>query len=90
MPREGQGCCPGRQRLLPPHQAPPARRRGGIIQKECPIYACKVMRVCPKCGTNPPVRPTSCWPTVKSSRLQRSAALKSERKERIYYACFEG
>ena len=23
---------------------------GGIIQKEAPIYACKVMRVCPKCG----------------------------------------
>ena len=24
---------------------------GGIIQKEAPLYACKVMRVCPKCGT---------------------------------------
>ena len=23
---------------------------GGIIQKEAPIYACKVMRVCPKCN----------------------------------------
>ena len=23
---------------------------GGIIKKETPIYACKVMRVCPKCG----------------------------------------
>ena len=22
---------------------------GGIIQKEAPLYACKVMRVCPKC-----------------------------------------
>ncbi|HPE15736.1 MAG TPA: 50S ribosomal protein L24 [Oscillospiraceae bacterium] len=22
---------------------------GGIIKKEAPIYACKVMRVCPKC-----------------------------------------
>jgi large subunit ribosomal protein L24 len=22
---------------------------GGIIEKECPIYASKVMRVCPKC-----------------------------------------
>ena len=28
---------------------------GGIIQKEAPIYACKVMRVCPKC--NKPTRP---------------------------------
>ena len=24
--------------------------QGGIIQKEIPMYACKVMRVCPKCG----------------------------------------
>ena len=24
--------------------------QGGIIQKEAPIYACKVQRVCPKCG----------------------------------------
>ena len=23
---------------------------GGIIQKEAPMYACKVQRVCPKCG----------------------------------------
>ena len=28
---------------------------GGIIQKEAPLYACKVMRVCPKC--NKPTRP---------------------------------
>ena len=28
---------------------------GGIISKETPIYACKVMRVCPKC--NKPTRP---------------------------------
>ena len=30
-----------------------ARRQGeesGIIRKETPIYACKVMLVCPKCG----------------------------------------
>ena len=24
--------------------------QGGIIKKEAPIYACKVQRVCPKCG----------------------------------------
>ena len=23
---------------------------GGIVQREIPMYACKVMRVCPKCG----------------------------------------
>ena len=28
---------------------------GGIITKETPIYACKVMRVCPKCSK--PTRP---------------------------------
>ena len=31
--------------------------QGGILQKEAPIYACKVMRVCPKCGK--PTRPAS-------------------------------
>ena len=30
---------------------------GGIVKKEAPIYACKVMRVCPKC--NKPTRPAS-------------------------------
>ena len=25
-------------------------QQGGLVQKECPIYASKVMRVCPKCG----------------------------------------
>ena len=24
--------------------------QGGIIQKEAPLYACKVQRVCPKCN----------------------------------------
>ena len=28
---------------------------GGILQKEAPIYACKVQKVCPKC--NKPTRP---------------------------------
>ena len=26
--------------------------QGGIVKKEAPIYACKVQRVCPKCGKN--------------------------------------
>lgn len=30
---------------------------GGLVKKEAPIYACKVMRVCPKCGK--PTRPAS-------------------------------
>jgi len=31
--------------------------QGGLVKKEAPIYACKVMRVCPKCGK--PTRPAS-------------------------------
>ena len=38
------------------HQKPRQQgQEGGIIQKETPIYACKVMTVCPKC--NKPTRP---------------------------------
>ena len=29
--------------------------QGGILQKEAPMYACKVQKVCPKC--NKPTRP---------------------------------
>ena len=33
------------------HQKPRKQgEEGGIIKMETPIYACKVMRVCPKCG----------------------------------------
>ena len=33
------------------HQKPRKQgEEGGIIKKETPIYACKVMVVCPKCG----------------------------------------
>ncbi|MBP1736994.1 MAG: ribosomal protein [Oscillospiraceae bacterium] len=38
------------------HQKPRRQgQEGGIIRREAPIYACKVMRVCPKCGK--PTRP---------------------------------
>ena len=38
------------------HQKPRRQgEEGGILQKEAPIYACKVMRVCPKCDK--PTRP---------------------------------
>ena len=37
------------------HQKPRKQgEEGGIIQKEAPLYACKVMTVCPKC--NKPTR----------------------------------
>ena len=33
------------------HQKPRKQgEEGGIIQKEAPLYACKVMTVCPKCN----------------------------------------
>ena len=34
------------------HHVKPRKQgdEGGIIKKETPIYACKVMRVCPKCS----------------------------------------
>ena len=33
------------------HQKPRRQgEEGGIIKKEAPMYACKAMRVCPKCG----------------------------------------
>ena len=38
------------------HQKPRKQgEEGGILQKEAPIYACKVQKVCPKC--NKPTRP---------------------------------
>ena len=37
---------------LPPRHQKPRKQgeEGGIIKRETPIYACKVMLVCPKCG----------------------------------------
>ena len=51
--------------------------QGGIIQKEAPIYACKVQRVCPKC--NKPTRPPTSSATARRSASARSAAPRSER-----------
>ncbi len=47
---------------------------GGIIKKETPIYASKVMRVCPKCGK----------PTREAHKF-----LKDGTKERICKKCGE-
>ena len=42
--------------MVPRHTKPRRQgEEGGILQKEAPIYACKVMRVCPKCDK--PTRP---------------------------------
>ena len=40
---------------------------GGIIQKEAPLYACKVMRVCPKCDK--PTRAASKMEGGKKTRV---------------------
>ena len=33
------------------HKKPTSQTdQGGIVKKEAPIYACKVQKVCPKCG----------------------------------------
>ena len=47
---------------------------GGIIKKETPIYASKVMRVCPKCGK----------PTREAHKF-----LKDGTKERVCKKCGE-
>ena len=39
---------------------------GGIIQKEAPLYACKVMRVCPKCD-----KPTRVAYEIKDGKKVR-------------------
>ena len=39
------------------HTKPRQQGEEGLIKKEAPIYACKVMRVCPKCKK--PTRPAS-------------------------------
>ena len=47
MPREGKVVVQG-VNVCSRHTKPrQPGDEGGIIQKECPIYACKVMRVCP-------------------------------------------
>ena len=47
-----------------------ARKQGeerAIIRKEIPMYACKVMRVCPKCGK--PTRPAYKLADGKKDRV---------------------
>ncbi len=47
-----------------------ARKQGeesAIIRKEIPLYACKVMRVCPKCGK--PTRPAYKLADGKKDRV---------------------
>ncbi len=50
MPRDGKVIVE-KVNVVSRHQKPRRQgEEGGIIQKEAPIYACKVQRVCPKCS----------------------------------------
>jgi len=49
-PKEGKVIVEG-VNIVTRHQKPRKQTDpGGIMKKESPIYACKVMRVCPKCS----------------------------------------
>ena len=55
MPKDGKVIVE-KVNVISRHQKP--RKQGeecGIIKREAPIYACKVMRICPKCDK--PTRP---------------------------------
>ena len=55
MPKDGKVIVE-KVNVISRHQKPRKQgEEGGIIQRETPIYACKVMRVCPKCDK--PTRP---------------------------------
>ena len=50
MPKERKVVV-GKINMVSRHTKPRRQgEEGGIIQKETPIYACKVMTVCPKCN----------------------------------------
>ena len=49
MPKDGKVVVEGIN-MVSRHTRPRKQgEEGGIIKKEAPLYACKVMRVCPKC-----------------------------------------
>ncbi len=55
MPKDGKVIVE-KVNVISRHQKPRKQgEEGGIIKREVPIYACKVMRVCPKCDK--PTRP---------------------------------
>ena len=55
MPKDGKVIVE-KVNVISRHQKPRKQgEEGGIIKRDAPIYACKVMRVCPKCDK--PTRP---------------------------------
>jgi len=74
MPKEGKVVVEG-VNLVKKHLRPSQRNpQGGIVTQEAPIYACKVMLVCPACG--------------KATRVSRGF-LEDGRKVRICKKCGE-
>ena len=55
MPKSGKVIVEGINVATVHNKARRPGEQGGIVRKEIPMYACKVMRVCPKCGK--PTRP---------------------------------
>ena len=59
MPKDGKVIVE-KVNVISRHQKPRKQgEEGGIIKREAPIYACKVMRVCPKCDKPPPPAPNT-------------------------------
>ena len=62
------------------HQKPKNQQdQGGIIKTETPIYACKVMVVCPKCGK--PTRVAHKITDGKKARICKKCGAELERRE---------
>ncbi|HAW49360.1 TPA: 50S ribosomal protein L24 [bacterium] len=50
FPKEGRAIVEGINRIKRHTRPTPTIRQGGIIEREAPIYLCKLMLVCPNCG----------------------------------------
>ena len=87
MPSERKVVVEERQRrLTKPQEAPPARAsRAASSRRKPPSMPARCSASAPS-ATSPPAPPTSCWLTARRSASARSAALKSEREERITMA----
>ena len=69
MPKDGKVIVE-KVNVISRHQKPRKQgEEGGIIKREAPIYACKVMRVCPKCDTPPPPPPHKTLADGKKVRV---------------------
>ena len=66
MPKDGKVIVE-KVNVISRHQKPRKQgEEGGIIKREAPIYACKVQKVCPKCG-----KPTRVGQKVEGDKKVR-------------------